>query len=296
MLGDLYDSSRRPRAISIFQASNLVGLVLGSVLAGVLAAALGWRAMFEICGIAGFVVVALLVLTMREPVRASVEHHAEIGRDDLLSALKHLLQLRGFVALSLGTAFAVMAVSALPAWAPTFLLRSHGVSLAAVGALMGPTVGLSGITGTIVSGMLATHLVRKHGNDAYSLLVPAIAVPLSPPFFAGFILAPSLVLAMSSAAVMNFLLSMSVGPCIAVGIGIAPERMRAVSSTVMLLATGIIGGALAPSIVGGVSDWLQPSFGTDSLRYGLAALAPTPLIAGVFLWLSYARIRPRSNM
>jgi hypothetical protein len=86
---------------------------------------------------------------------------------------------------------------------------------------------------------------------------------------------------------MNFVLSMALGPCIAVAIGMAPQRMRAMSSTLMLLATGLIGSALAPALVGAVSDALQPTFGVDSLRYGMAAIVPAPLIATLFLWRAY---------
>jgi len=59
----------------------------------------------------------------------------------------------------------------------------------------------------------------------------------------------------------------------------------------MLLASGIIGGAIAPLIVGSVSDLLAPQLSSDSLRYGLATMAPTPIIAGLLLWLAFARIR-----
>lgn len=290
MISDLFAAPRRPRAISIFQASTFVGLVVGAILAGVLAAALGWRAMFVICGLAGFVLVAVMLVSMREPERT--QDVGDRARDDnLIGALGHLVGLPGFTALSLGMAFAGMAVAVLPTWAPAFLLRSHGVPLAAVGALIGPAVGLGGISGTIVSGLVASHLVRKQGSDVYGLLVPLIAVPLAAPFFLVFILAPSLTLAMSSAAIMNFLLASAMGPCIAVAIGIAPVRMRAVSSTLMLLASGIIGGAIAPVIVGWVSDVLAAQHGANSLRYGLATMTPMPLVAGLLLWLAFARIR-----
>lgn len=292
MIADLFAAQRRPRAISIFQSSTFVGLVLGSILAGRLAAAYGWRAMFLMCGIAGFVLVLLLILTLREPTRyeGGVAQRVTSELNTLQSA-SQLLRISGFVALSLGTAFATMSVSVLPVWAPAFLLRSHNVSLSAVGALIGPAVGLGGITGTIVSGIIASALIRKHGAEVYALLVPLIAVPLATPFFAIFTFAPSLTMTMAAAAIMNFLLAMTLGPCVAVAIAIAPPRMRAVSSTCMLLVSGIVGGALAPVIVGRVSDWLQGSAGADSLRYGLATMAPTPLIAALFLWIAFSRIR-----
>lgn len=290
MISDLFAAPRRPRAISVFQASSFVGLVVGAILAGVLAAAHGWRTMFLICGLSGFLLVALMLGSMREPDRAGAPLTDPQDRH-LFQAIGHLIRLPGFKALSLGMAFGGMAVAVLPIWAPAFLLRSHGVPLAAVGALIGPAVGLGGISGTVVSGLLATHLARKHGGELYGLLVPLIAVPLAAPFFLVFILAPSLVIAMSSAAIMNFLLASAMGPCVAVAIGIAPTRMRAVSSTLMLLASGVIGGAIAPVIVGAVSDMAMPHFGDDALRYGLAAMAPMPLIAGLLLWIAFSRIR-----
>jgi MFS family permease len=93
---------------------------------------------------------------------------------------------------------------------------------------------------------------------------------------------------------MNFLLAMTVGPCIAVAIGMVPARMRALSSTLVLVGTGLIGSALAPAIVGVISDALQPRFGADSLRYGIAAIIPAPAIAALFLWLAYVQLRPKA--
>jgi len=291
MISDLFNPARRPRAISIFQASTFVGLVVGSILAGVLAAAHGWRTMFLICGLSGFALVVLMLLSMHEAERTQGVAAAGAQEANLVRAIGQLVRIPGFNALSLGMAFAGMGVAVLPTWAPAFLLRSHDVPLAAVGALIGPAVGLGGISGTLVSGILASYLVRKRSAEVYSLFVPLIAIPLAAPFFLIFIFAPSLTLAMSSAAVMNFLLASAMGPCIAVAIGIAPVRMHAVSSTLILLASGIIGGAIAPLIVGAVSDFLAPQLHGESLRYGLATMAPTPLIAGTFIWLAFHRIR-----
>jgi len=291
IIADVIAAPRRPQAISVYQSGTFVGLVLGSILAGVLAAAHGWRAMFLICGSSGFALVLLLMLTMREPERDLGEATAAPARDtDLRRSVARLMNIRGFPALSCGTAFSTMATSVLPVWAPAFLLRSHDVPLAAVGALIGPAVGLGSIAGTLASGLIAGRLIRNRGNDVHGLLVPMIAVPLATPFYGIFLFAPSLTVTMAAAGAMNFLLAMAIGPCIAVAIGMAPPGMRAVSSTCMLILSGIVGGALAPAIVGGISDLLHPSAGVDSLRYGLASMAPTPLIAGAFLWLAYSRM------
>jgi MFS family permease len=73
MIPDLFRTETRGRAVSIYQSSNFVGIVGGAILAGVLAALMGWRSMFIVCGGAGLAVAALLALTVREPARARAD-------------------------------------------------------------------------------------------------------------------------------------------------------------------------------------------------------------------------------
>ena len=293
MIADLFAPARRPRSVGIYQSSVFVGVVLGSILAGVLAAAYGWRTMFVICGISGFVLVMLILLTMREPTRGvhDAGQPSALSEANLTAGLGHLFTIPGFGLMALGLGIGAIPGGVLPAWAPTFLLRSHDVALANVGALIGPTVGLGGITGTIAAGMLASRLARKRGGEIHGLLVPVIALPLAMPFYAVFCFSPSLTVTMLAATIMNFLLSSAVAPCIAAAVGITPPSIRALSSTMMLAAGGIIGGALGPLIVGALSDALMPRLGAESLRYALSVVLVAPLLASGVLWLAYRRAR-----
>jgi MFS family permease len=294
MIADLFAPARRPRAIGIFQSSIFVGVVLGSIGAGVLAAAHGWRAMFVICGSVGLLLALAMALTMREPARGQFDQPGSPSAPapaDMLAGLLHLLRLPGFALLSLGTGIGSMAGGVLPVWAPTFLLRSHGVALADVGALIGPAVGIGGVTGTIASGLLASRFAARRGSEVDGLIVPLIAMPLAVPFFLLYCFAPSLVVTMVAAAVMNFLLSSGTGPCIAAAIALSPPHTRALSSTLMLASSGIIGAAFAPLIVGLLSDALAPSYGAESLRYAMATITFTPPLAALILWAAYRRTR-----
>jgi hypothetical protein len=143
MIADLFAPARRPRSIGIYQSSVFVGVVLGSILAGVLAAAYGWRVMFVICGLSGFVIVVLVLLTMREPVRGlhDTGQPAQLVETNLSTRLAHLFSIPGFGLMALGLGIGAIPGGVLPAWAPTFLLRSHGVALANVGALIGEPPG-----------------------------------------------------------------------------------------------------------------------------------------------------------
>jgi hypothetical protein len=135
--------------------------------------------------------------------------------------------------------------------------------------------------------MLASRLARVRGGEIHGLLVPIIALPLAIPFYLVFLFAPSLAVTMAAATVMNFLLSSGFAPSIAAAAAASPASMRAVASTLILAASGVIGGALAPLIVGMTSDALAPKVAEESLRYAMAGMALAPLLGCLILWSAY---------
>ena len=289
LLADLYPGPKLSRSASIFQASAGVGIMLGSVLAGLLAASLGWRTMFELFGAAGIALAALIVLTMRPTPRilAGPSALATVG---LFGAIRAILRVPGMAWLALGYGMADMTLACLPIWAPAFLLRSHGVPLAGVGALVGGPAVIGVILGNIVSGMIATWLIQRTGNRRAGLIVPIVALPLAVPAYALFVFAPSMAAVLAGIAVMNFMLASSLGPCVALAVSLVPASRRGLTSTLMLIVQTILAFAIGPLIVGVVSDAVASTYGAQSLRYGLAVMIVAPLIASLFLWLARGRI------
>ncbi|MEG3124190.1 spinster family MFS transporter [Sphingomonas sp. GB1N7] len=290
LLADLYPGPRLSRSVSIFQASSGVGVMIGSVLAGILAASHGWRTMFELFGAAGLVLVLLIAFTMQPTARTLVKGAQPIEDGSLLTAVRAVLKVPGIGWLALGYAASNMMLACLPTWAPAFLLRSHGVQLAEVGALVGPPAVLGGILGTILSGMLATRLIKRSGNPWAGLIVPILALPLAAPAFALFLFAPSLPVVMVGIAIMNFMLSSSLGPCVALAVSLVPPTRRGLTSTLMLIAQTLIAFAIGPLIIGLVSDALTPTYGEDALRHALSLMIAAPLIASILLWVARRRI------
>lgn len=291
LLADLYPGPRLPRSVSIFQASSGVGLMIGSVLAGVLAAAHGWRMMFAAFGAAGLAIVLLIALTMPPTARTAVVDPLAPKDEKLPAAIRSILAVPGLVWLATGYAASNMALACLPTWAPAFLLRSHGVQLAEVGALVGPPAVIGGVTGTILSGILATRLIRRSGDRWAGLIVPIVALPIAAPAYAVFLFAPSLPILMLAIAVMNFMLSSALGPCVALAVSLVPPSRRGLTSTLLLIVQTLIAFALAPFIVGVASDALEPTYGEESLRYGLSLMLAAPLIASLLIWTARRRLR-----
>jgi len=292
LIPDLFRPQVRGTAIGVFQSSSFIGIVGGTILAGVVAAWLGWRPMFVVCGIAGVVLAIVVTLTVREPAREERRDPADDARHwlaGMAAGLRRVLAIPGFVPLALGFGISAMMGAVLGAWGPAFLQRSHGVPLREVGIVIGPAVGIGGLAGTLVSGAIADRLVRRHGSMSAMLRLPLVALPLAAPFMAGFIFAPTLLATMLCAAGMNFLLSCAFVPCINYAVTRAGAGDRALVSTVMLAASGLVGGALGPLIVGALSDALTPQLGAEGLRQALAAMIASPLVATVFLVAAFRR-------
>jgi MFS family permease len=289
LLADLYPGPKLTRSVSIFQVSAGVGIVIGSVLAGVLAAAHGWRTMFEMFGAAGLVLVLLIALTMR-PTTRTVTDTAPMTVAGTFKSVKDILSVPGLALLALGYGLSDMMLASLPVWAPAFLLRSHGVELADVGAFVGPPAMLGAIAGNILSGLLATRLIQRSGNRWAGLIVPIIALPLAVPAYALFLFATPIPLVLGGVAVMNFMLACAVGACIALAVSLVPASQRGLTSTLILIIQTLVSFALGPLIIGIASDALKPIYGEESLRYALAVMLAAPLAASLLIWIARRRI------
>ena len=292
LIPDLFRLEARGKAVAIFQSSNFIGIVGGTILAGILGAAIGWRGMFFVCGGAGLVVALLLLLSVREPVRdldgeEPPEFKSYLG--DLWEGCKRVLSLPGFTPLLVAFGISGMMVFVLGTWGPAFLLRSHGVPLAQVGLVIGPAVGGGGIAGTLFSGFLADRLVKRSGRKSDMLKIPLVAVPLAVLPMAVFVYAESLAVAMVAAAFMNFLLSAAIPSVMNFAVNRTAASDRGLTSTILLAANGLLGAALGPLIVGVLSDFFAPTYGDEALRYALSAMLVTPFIGIVFYVIAYRR-------
>jgi MFS family permease len=293
LLADLYPGPKLSRTVSIFQASTGLGVMIGSILAGVLAAKFGWRTMFEIFGVAGVALVALIALTMRPTPRVvdSTQDTKQAADGGIVSAIRNILAVPGMGWLALGYGTSNMMLACLPVWAPTFLFRSHNVELAKMGALVGPPAVLGGIAGGVLAGILASRLIQRSGNRWAGLIVPIIALPLAAPAYALFLFAPTLPVVLVGIASMNFLLATSLGPCVALAVSLVRPNQRGVTSTLMLITQNLLAFALGPLLVGVVSDLIAPTYGLESLRYALAMMLVAPLLASFMLWRAQCRLR-----
>jgi MFS family permease len=150
---------------------------------------------------------------------------------------------------------------------PTFVVRVFGGGYAEVGLVLGIVLGLVGAAGTYFAGVLCDRLLRR--DIRWLLWIPAIGSAASVPFFAIALFGQSFQWGLPCYAASAFLSGMFAAPTYALVQSLAPLRMRAMASAVLLFVLNLIGLGLGPTIVGVLNDALAPRYGTEAIRVSL---------------------------
>lgn len=243
-----------------------------------------WRITFMLLLIPGFIA-AMLMLLVREPKREPAPHGAGSG---LAALFDHLARHKWvFVPLYLSPALLGIMAYSMMAWFPTFLHRTHGLSMAIVGRDLGWIYLFAGGFGSIAGGWAADRLAIA-GVDKPHLRVIFVIALLAVPFAATAPVVSSLPVCLVLFAGFCALANAYFG-CAAAAIQLAsPVELRAKNAALFLLVNGLIamtvGGAAVPLlqrvIVAGMHFDLGASLALvgASVSGGAAVMAATGLI------------------
>jgi MFS family permease len=187
----------------------------------------------------------------------------------------------------LGLSMMLFVSTGVVAWLPSFLARSHGMQADEVGRLLGLALGVAGPVGTVVlGGIVADRLSRR--DLRWGVWVVGIGGLILCPAYLLVIAAPTGPFAIAAYFVPALFGIFFQGPTAALTQAVSPVSMRATSGALMLLIGNLIGLGLGPLAIGVLSDFLEPSFGQESLRYALL-LAPAAIVVGALFYFRAAR-------
>ena len=288
LICDYFPSGQRARALSVYSFGIPLGGALGIVLGGFISHWMSWRMAFLIVGLAGFAVAPLLKLTVREPPRGGSENAPSGPTGDaptLPEVLRTLAHKPSFWALSLGGGTCSMTGYGLFFWAPSFMVRSFGLTLVQASLSFGGLILAGGFLGIWIGGMVAD----KHGarNKAAYALVPAVAFLCTIPFYAVGVLATKLWICMAVLLIPTALGLAWLGPVLAAIQHLVPTTMRATASAIFLFINNLLGLGLGTLMIGALSDALKVRAGVDSLRYAILGGTLFYVVAsGFFFWAS----------
>jgi len=274
LIADYFPPERRATALSVFQLGVPIGQMLGTLIGGLLVAPLGWRNVFLVVGLPGIALALLLRTTIREPARpAPAAQPLGATLREFADSATLLLSIPTFVAIAFGGMFASLAGTGFGFWLPQLFVRSHGMSLASFGMSYGIVNGAAAVTGTLLAGVLADQLARR--DPRWRLRVAAASVAFSMPILIAIcaVTDPQLAVWLS---VPSGIIGAGYAPVLfAIAQSLAPARVRAFTSSVLILF--ITGGGMlfGPFAIGLLSSALAPSFGADSLRVAMIAVLTT---------------------
>ena len=276
MIADYFPPEQRSTAMGIYTVGITLGIMMAYLLGGWVAQNIGWREAFMIVGLPGLLLAVLVRYTVKEPPRGMSDNRVDVGdRPSMLDVAKFLIRRRSFLHIAAGSSFAAFAGYTAIIFFPSFLVRSHGLSVGDIGIYLGLIYGIGGSVGFAGGGYIADKVGRK--SKKRSLYVVCIAT-----LVAWLITFPvmlmdnvhlALILYIIPAVFSNFYLATSFAQVQ----GMVGLRMRAVASAFVLLILNIVGLAMGPQVTGILSDLLAPSLGADSLRY--AILTVTAIVA-----------------
>ncbi|HET6523974.1 MFS transporter [Sphingopyxis sp.] len=312
MLSDYFPRDRLARAMAVYSIGVPLGsgvaMILGSfVVQAVLAAPTvdvpfygpmdAWRLIFVWVAAPG-ILVALLMLTVREPLRRG-RRAAAVTPDVPAAGAPGLVAHIGGQRAALGALFGGMSLIGLVmygaiAWIPTFFARSYGMDVAQAGLWFGVIMAVGGAFGLIAGGALADRLFAKGVGDAH-LRVMRLSILLGGPPLTAMALMPDPALAFAMLALAF--------PCLTMhGVGgvalqlITPNEYRARMTAIYFFVVNLVGLGFGPMLIALLTDNLFQD--ESALRYSIAVVAAAafPLAAIILTWgfKGYARELARS--
>ena len=252
-----------------------------------------WQKVFFLVGLPGMLVVPVLLLTVREPLRRGLwkkSGSAPKGQSVSIPLAEVFLYMRQNwkTILTHNLGFALLAFSGLgtTAWLPEMFRRVHGWEMGQFGLVYGSIFSFFGALGIFGGGYLADLLSRRGYGDA-KIRVGFLSAWIWFPAGIAFPLVGNADLAMLFVVPAIFLTAVP-GALGAASIQeMMPNNMRGQASAIYLLVVNMMGLALGPLILAMLTDYIftGESYGVEGIRYSLLSLTVMAhLLSTLLLW------------
>lgn len=271
IIADMFKPEKRGRALSFFALGLPFGIGLSMVVTGVLLGALGgplvqvpvlgamstWQVVFFIIGSPGLLV-ALLMLTVREPLRREVvTEKGATGAESVseLSLLTYMKQNRGVLAgFFTSFAFSLLINYSFNAWAPSFYMREFNLPPKSVGVVYGIVFLVCGTLGTLLSGQICDR-VTKSGRPGGPLNIILWQMAIVLPAGLITLLVHNLTVSYIFMGIFFLVMTMNVPVGAVLLQQLAPNQLRGQITAVYLLISTLFGMGVGPTAVALITDY-----------------------------------------
>ncbi|MBL8850282.1 MAG: MFS transporter [Planctomycetaceae bacterium] len=308
LIADYFPPTRRATAMSVYSMGIYVGAGLASILGGWIAgqvagqesyvlplfgAMRSWQIVFIAVGVPGLLV-ALLLLTVREPVRRGPSRSGKPAAPATIGETLAYVSDNAstFIFLNLAIAFLTLNSYASTSWIPSLFERRFGWSKPEIGLVYGSVIAISGSLGVVGGGWLSDWWAKRGHVDApvrvawvasMCWLPSGLLYPLAPDgWWTAALLVPTV-----------FFGSMPYGVAPAAIQRMMPNTMRAQATAIYLFVINIIGMGLGPTVVALLSDHVFHD--ENRLHHSLVIVGGASYVVATVL-LAIARHRYRRSI
>lgn len=282
MIGDLFRDRHRVAAMAVFTAGGPLAILIFFPIIGAIAADGDWRSAYYLMGTIGIVVAVIAMLAIREPVRESAAHAAEVRSSGLFETSLAILRLPSFALLCTAGVMISISLGAIMAWLPSFMQRVHGLTPQETGTLLGLYRGGFGIVATVTAGVAVTLLMRLDRRWLLwsPMILAACLVPAQ-----GLLLLSDDPIGWHIGLALDSILMSAITPCLfAVLITVLDPRIRATGAALYLLIFNLVGQSLGPLTVGALNDAMA-ELGPQTIRHSMLIAPAAIAIAAALIFL-----------
>jgi predicted MFS family arabinose efflux permease len=293
LIADSLPPEQRAGGIAFFGLGIPIGGLLGTLIGGGMAEALGWRQAFYVVGLPGLLLAVFVWFFLKDPRLTRAAPANAPPRLSMWASLKVLAASPAYCLVLAGASMVAFLSYGKGVWVLVYFQRTHGLSVGQTALFVGVILGIAGIVGTWLGGWAADRWGRH--DKRHMLTLPAAAMALAAPvLFTGYWIDDwrLAILLLILPTVAN---SAYYGPAYGAAQVLARPDTRAMAAAWMVFAQNLIGLGLGPLLFGALSDMLRPEYGTQSVRIVLYFAAWAGLVPALLFWLGARSLGREAN-
>ncbi|WP_372916297.1 spinster family MFS transporter [Sandarakinorhabdus sp.] len=293
LIADSLPPEKRAGGIAFFGLGIPIGGLLGTLIGGGMAQALGWREAFFVVGLPGLLLAVFVWFFLKDP-RLGLPAPADAPpRLSMWASLKLLAASPAYCLVLSGASLVAFLSYGKGVWVLVYFQRTHKLSVGQTALFVGVILGVAGIIGTWLGGWAADRFGAT--NRRHMLTLPAWGMVLGAPIlFAGYMV-DDWRLAIALLVLPTIANSAYYGPAYGAAQVLARPDTRAMAAAWMVFAQNLIGLGLGPLLFGALSDMLKPEYGVQSVRVVLYFAAWAGLLPALLFWLGARALGRETN-
>ncbi|MCW2363140.1 MULTISPECIES: spinster family MFS transporter [Sphingobium] len=306
MVSDKFPRNKRATALAVVALGASFGSLIGGFGGGWLGETVGWRHTFLIVGAPGLLL-ALLILTVKEPIRGRFDDPASMAREmpSFVAMLGILRAKRTFLHLGMACGLNSFVNFGILLFLPMYFGRAYEMSMTQAGLLFGIVTAVSNGTGTLLGGMGADWAGKR--DERWYAWLPALCLLCAAPLYMIGLSMPNWQTAMPLVVIGATLAFTYYAPTFGAIQNMVEPRMRGTASAIIIFFQNLVGMGIGPLFVGFLSDTFAArayagnyaaechgavgqaaidcaAAGTVGIRYGMIICASFAIWAGFHYW------------